>query len=164
MVSALPLPTGLSLVRAPDGGQIQLKLEPFFASKLRRLFGYVAEIALTDGEGTDAPAQIQIVTKIPWRYGRTASESPCSWVLARVQSFVSRALVAPPAQIVKLGSCVSGFADPSSGDSRSCHLVGWDTCSIDEWKAVTPTTAPAGFDLAVNRSLQFWTLFPLEYG
>ena len=47
LASALPLPTGLELMRAPDDSQTQLKLSPFFASKLRRCFGYVGEIKLS---------------------------------------------------------------------------------------------------------------------
>ena len=39
-----PLPVGLSLKRS-DTLQIQLRLAPFFARKLKRVFGYVAEIA-----------------------------------------------------------------------------------------------------------------------
>ena len=38
---ALPLPTGFELIRSPDDKQTQLKVSEFFATKMRRCFGYV---------------------------------------------------------------------------------------------------------------------------
>ena len=129
--NALPLPTGLALQRAPEGGkQLQLVATPSFATKLRRVFGYVGDLQLTDGEGTDTPAQLQIVIKIPWKYGHSSAEKENSWMYARVQAFVSKALFSQPAQVVKLGSCISGFLEPTSGTSKSCQLVGWDVCTL----------------------------------
>ena len=40
-----------------------------------------------------------------------------------------------------------GFCEPSSGDDKICQLVGWDTCEPDFWKAASPNTVPAAFDL-----------------
>ena len=88
----LPLPSGLELIRSPEGRQLQLRVSPFFASKLRRIYGYVAEIRLTSGDGTETPAQLQLVTRIPFRYGRTEAERELSWILVRLQAFVSKAL------------------------------------------------------------------------
>ena len=34
----LPLPAGLHLMRAPDDSQIQLRVAPFFARKLKKIF------------------------------------------------------------------------------------------------------------------------------
>ena len=130
------------------------------ASKLRRIYGYVGEITLTGGDGTDTPAQLQIVTRIPWRYGRRTAETGCSWVFVRVQAFVSKALFSSPAQIIKLGQCISGFAEPSSGDSKSCQLVGWDVCSIDEWRTAAPQTIPSSFDLTSNRGFYSFCFGP----
>ena len=98
---ALPLPAGLSLIRSPDslGHQIQLKVAPLFAKKMRRTFGYIAEIKLTDGEGCDNPAHLQIVTKVPWRYGPSAAETETSWVFIRIQAFTSKALFDAPARV-----------------------------------------------------------------
>ena len=36
--TVLPLPTGLELIRPPEGHQLQLQASAFFASKLRRIF------------------------------------------------------------------------------------------------------------------------------
>ena len=71
---ALPLPAGLELIRAPDDSQTQLKPSSFFDSKNRRIFGYVAEIKLSSGEGANTPAQLQVVCRIPWRYGVTSAD------------------------------------------------------------------------------------------
>ena len=117
--SVSPLPKGPALQRSPEGTQIQLKVEPFFASKLRRVFGYVGEITLTGGDGTDTPAQLQVITRIPWKFGRTAAESGCSWMYVRVQAFACKAVFASGAKVVKLGSCISGFSEPSSGPAKS---------------------------------------------
>ena len=89
--NALPLPRGISLHRAPEGGkQLQLVLAPSFASKWRRAFGFVADLQLADGEGADTPAQLKVAIKIPWKYGPSAAERENSWTYARVQAFVSK--------------------------------------------------------------------------
>ena len=91
----LPLPAGLSLVRSPGAAKcIQLRVAPFFARKLKRVFGYVDEILLINGAGTTTPAQLQVVIRIPWRYGSTAREAESSWALARLIAFTSKALFA----------------------------------------------------------------------
>ena len=119
----------------------------------------MAEIKLTSGDGTETPAQLQLVTRIPWKYGVTAQETATSWVLVRVQAFVSKALFAKAAQIVKLGSCVMGFAEPSHGKDVSCQLVGWDVVSLDDWRLQSQLTMPAQFDLISNRGHTFLSLF-----
>ena len=149
--NVLPLPRGISLRRAPAGVKgLQLVVEPFFAVKLRRVFGYVGEITLTDGDGTDTPAQLQIVIKIPWRYGTNSAETGQSWMLARLVAFVSKSLFAQPAQVVKLGSCVVGFLEPSSGAASSCQLVGWDVCPYETWRSLSPSTVPTQWDLNMD--------------
>ena len=70
--------------------------------------------------------------------------------MVRAQAFVSKALFPPPAQIVKLGSCVSGFCEPPSGDSKICQLVGWGVCPPDEWKAVAGSSFPHSFDINMD--------------
>ena len=166
LTPVLPLPAGLELMRSPEGRQLQLQVSAFFASKLRRIYGYVAEIVLTSGEGAETPAQLQLVTRIPFRYGRTTAEKEFSWIPVRLQAFVSKALFERPARALKLGMCISGFAEPSSGTARSCQVVGWDVCSLDDWRAASPASAPTVFDLAVNRAIcSFLALFPhLKYG
>ena len=101
LTGALPLPEGLSLQRPPDkvGHQIQLRVAPLFAKKMKRTFGYIAEMKLTDGEGSDTPAQLQVVTRVPWRYGQTAAETECSWLMVRIQAFTSKALFDAPARV-----------------------------------------------------------------
>ena len=165
---ALPLPSGISLQRSPAGGrQLQLVLAPNFAVKWRRAFGYVGDLQLTDGEGTDTPAQLQVVIKAPWKYGSTSAETENSWTYARVQAFVSKSLFSTPAQVVKgficresifsfswhihcLGTCVTGFIEPSSGDSKSAQLVGWDVCSFDHWRAMAGTTVPNNWEFNMD--------------
>ena len=71
--TATPLPAGMELIRAPDDSQTQLKLSPLFASENRRIFGYVAEIKLSSGEGADTPSQLQVARRAPWRYGVTSA-------------------------------------------------------------------------------------------
>ena len=71
-------------------------------------------------------------------------------MLVRVQAFVSKALFSQPAQVIKLGSCITGFTEMTSGPSKSCQLVGWDVCSLADWRTVSPNTAPAHFDLNMD--------------
>ena len=130
---------------------------PFFrcghlrvAKKLRRVIGYVGEINLTEGEGTDTPGQLQALVKIPWRYGPTSAEEENRWMLARVQAFVSKSLFSTPAQVVKLGSCVYGFLEPINGASRSCQLVGWDVCSLEFWRSASNSTVPPSWEFNMD--------------
>ena len=113
------------------------------------VFGYVAEITLTEGEGTDTPGQLQIVLRIPWKYGPTSAEREHSWMLVRVVAFVSKSPFPQPAQIVKLGSCVTGYHEPISGASKSCQIAGLDVCTIEQWRAMSPSTVPIqwGFNM-----------------
>ena len=109
---ALPLPKGLQLVLSTDESQIQIRVAPLFAKKMKRTFGYVAEIKLSFGGGSDTPAQLQLVTKVPWRYGPSAAERESSWILVRAQAFTSKALFETPARV---GSCaVSCLISPLS--------------------------------------------------
>ena len=106
--------------------------------KNRMMFGYVAEIKLSSGDGTDTPAQLHVVCRIPWRYGVTSAgvalkflsifwkfaefspfERDFSWLYVRVQAFASKALFASAATVVKMGSCLSVFAEPTSGSPKS---------------------------------------------
>ena len=55
----------------------------FFARKMKRIFGYVAEIQLSEGHGADTPAQIPIVTRglgvlAPIRARNNAAGSWCA--------------------------------------------------------------------------------------
>ena len=97
--AALPLPKGLQLMRSPDESQIQLRAAPLFARKMRRTFGYVGDIKMTSGEGSETPSLLQVITKVPWRYGSSAAERDSSWILVRLQAFTSKALFETPARI-----------------------------------------------------------------
>ena len=118
------LPKGLHLMRPPDESQIQLRVAPLFAKKTRRTFGYVAEIKLPQGGGADTPAQIQLVAKIPFRYGTSTAERETSWMLVRVQAFMSKALFQAPARV---DSCVAYFISPFS-----CRSI-WNTLRYHSW-------------------------------
>ena len=155
--TALPIPNGLKLIRPPDDKQTQLVAEPYFARKMRRAFGYVSEIVLTSGEGADTPAHLQVVCKIPWKYGSTADASSPSWILARLQAFASDALFPRKSQIVKLGSCIVGYCEPTSGDFASCQLVGRGACSPLDWAQLSPMTIPPSYDLNIAA---FGSLYP----
>ena len=94
-----PLPPGLSLKR-PGAIQLQLRLAPFFARKMKRGFGYIAEITLTSGEWTRTPAQLQVVFRAPWRYGAIPKEKDLSRMLARAIASTSKACFETPARVV----------------------------------------------------------------
>ena len=72
-------------------------------------------------------------------------------MLVRVQAFSSKALFPTSAQVVKLGSCISGYAEPSSGGPMSCQVVGWSVCTPEEWRFCSPMTIPPSFDLNISR-------------
>ena len=79
---------------------VQLRVAPFSARKLKRVFGYVAEITLTDGEGARTPAQLQIVMRAPWRYGARPQGKELSWILVRAVAFTSKACFDTAARVV----------------------------------------------------------------
>ena len=45
---------------------------------------------------------------------------------------------------------VQGFLEPSSGDTKSCQLVGWDVSSMGDWRMTNPNTVPANLDLNMD--------------
>ena len=40
-----------------------------------------------------------------------------------------------------------GYCELSSGATKSCQIVGWDTCTLDNWRQFAPNTVPSAFDL-----------------
>ena len=51
---------------------------------------------------------------------------------------------------IKLGSALMGFLEPSSGDTKSAHLVGRDVSSMEAWRAAAPNTVSAAIDLNMD--------------
>ena len=45
---------------------------------------------------------------------------------------------------------VQGFLEPSSGDTKSCQLVGWDVSTMGDWRMSNPHTVPANIDLNMD--------------
>ena len=68
VADVLPLPRGMTIARNEGDRQLQLVLADCYTRHLRRVFGYVGEIKLSDGEGTLTPAQLQVIIMVPWRY------------------------------------------------------------------------------------------------
>ena len=63
-----PLPRGMSIARSDVNNQLQLVLTDGYTRRMRRAYGFVGEIKLSDGEGTLTPAHLQIITMVHWRY------------------------------------------------------------------------------------------------
>ena len=148
---ALPLPRGFSIVKSYFNGQLQLVLSETYAGRLRPVYGFIGEIKLVwfltplllsflacggvscifgDGEGTDTPAQLQIICTIPFRFGPTADEENRIFPHARIQDFVSRAVFRVPIQALKVGESVVGYVGPTNGGSKSAQLVSWEPCGL----------------------------------
>ena len=89
------------------------------------------------------PTQLQIITLFPWRFGDLRQlETRDSFIFARVIAFASTAAFSAAACRVSVGEPVVGFLQPSSGDSRSAQLVGWHTCSLQDWQLTAGNTLP----------------------
>lgn len=163
-----PLPQGMHLPHCTANVQLQLHLGPVFAKRMKRMFGYISEITLSECDGAPTPAQVQVVALAPWRYGQTSIENGRSWIYTRVNAFASKALFAKVAQVrtfsaplifglhfhsvrvLHMGQPVMGFCEPSSGDSKSAQLVGWDVSTPDDWKAMSPNSCPRAWGLNMD--------------
>ena len=78
-----------------------------------------------------------------YRFGSSAAETEDSFVYVRIQAFLSKAAFARgPAQLLRVGPPVVGFLEPSSGSSKSAHLVGWDVANLSEWQLTSHDTFP----------------------
>ena len=84
--------------------------------------------------------------------------------MVRAQASASKALFARPAQAVKLGSCILGFAEPSSSNDLSCQLEVWDVVSPEDARFMTPLSSRSHFDLNFNRGVNFAIPISPEYG
>ena len=72
------------------------------------------------------PSQLQVVSKAPWLFGASTSETEDSYIFVRIQAFLSKAVFAhAPAVCLRVGLPVVGFLEPSSGSAKSAQLVGW---------------------------------------
>lgn len=91
-------------------------------------------------------------------------EKESRWIMVRIQDFTSKALFSTHAQIAKLGSRISGFCEPSSGTSKSCQVVGWDVCSLADWRLASPNTAPSAFDLNMDSAYALPQLSGGDFG
>ena len=74
-------------------------------------------------EDTATPVILQVVIKLPYRYGNTEAERRDSFMLARVQAFASRALLDKSFDTVALGAPVCGLLDTTAPDYKSAQLV-----------------------------------------
>ena len=86
--------------------------------------GYVG--ALEDSpamQDTATPFTAQIVTKLPFRYGKTEAERQDSYVFVRIQAFSSRACLGKSFDTVALGTPIRGVLDITTGDYNSAQLV-----------------------------------------
>ena len=142
----LPLPRGTTLSKCSFNGQLQISLSDTYARRFRRVYGYVADIKLvlptpfffpflvtgcvtpSAGEGTLTPAQLQVVTLIPWRYGATAGELCASFIWVRLNAFTSKAFFRSAVQVIAVGDAVVGYVEPTNGKCQSAQLVSWGPC------------------------------------
>ena len=116
----------------------------------------------SSGGGTPTPAQLQIVTLLPWRFGNTTQESTASAIYVRINAFVRRAISPSDFCVLSVGQPVVGFWEPTNGPSKSAHLVSrMPTFLITigvflqllfsgdllTWQRASPATLPNNFEL-----------------
>ena len=61
----IPIPKGMQLTHPTDKRQCQLILDEAFASRFRKIFGYIGEIKMIVSDFTETGAQLQIVVFLP---------------------------------------------------------------------------------------------------
>ena len=105
----LTMPKGMELVR-PDSSiphsQLGSKLSGYYATQLRRAFGYVVDILRVGSINTSSRLMVTAVVKIPFVYWATI-DRPKSWTYARFIAFPPNAAATVPGSIV-IGVPISG--------------------------------------------------------
>ena len=96
------------------------------------------------------PAQLQIIVQAPWRYGSSTSEKENSFAHCLINAFPPHAAFDCAGRLIRVGDPVAGFVEPTSGDSKSAHLIAWDVCEPDVWKMCAPASVPSYFELNPN--------------
>ena len=166
----LPLAPGMEILKSTANGQLQLHLSETYTRRMRYVFGYIAEIKLTCGEGTSTPVQLQIVCQIPYWFGDSAAERP-SFIAVRIQAFVSKALFSSAVTVLRVGMPVAGYIEPTNGPSKSAQLCSWHEAisdknrefffrpyafspfiigELDVWKTISPLTLPLCWEFGLD--------------
>ena len=97
------------------------------------------------------PALLQVVLKIPFRYGISSHERENSWVFCRVNAWASQAAFAGSAgRLVRVADPVCGFIEPTSTEKDSAQLIAWDLCDPAVWKMAAPASVPSYFEINPN--------------
>ena len=179
LLDVIPVPSGFSFARGSNLGklQLQLTLDGAYARRYRWVFGYVGDIQLAvEARGTATPTQLTIVAMIPWRYGNDAKiETEDSFIFCRIDAFASKALLtiggrilsfptpifaSDPAVIIRVGDPVSGFLEPSPGDSKSAQLTGWGKLMSPPVKGLVMKRTPLQLFFS---SISFGVICPFSF-
>ena len=122
-------------------------------------------LSLADKEhGTLTPALLQIVARLPFRYGKNRLETMDSWLDCRASAFMSTrnslvrvfantiptgaACFACDEAVLKVGSPVSGFSEGSNSKEHfGAQLTGWDLALASEWSLLDRASFPAKLEL-----------------
>ena len=108
-----------------ENHQLQLAVGRRELPNYKLVYGFVG--SMEDSklmEDTCTPVILQVVVKLPYRFGKTEAEFRDSWVFARVNAFASRACLAKSFEAVTLGTPITGVLDCTNSDYRSAQLVG----------------------------------------
>ena len=98
---------------------------PAFVSPHSGFAGYIGEAKSSKTtEDTSTPLRLQVVAKLPYRFGKTEAETKDSHIFVRVNAFASRACLDKSFDCVKLGSVVCGIWGNTSSTYHSAQLVG----------------------------------------
>ena len=110
---------------------------------------------ISDGEGTLTPAHVQVIVKVPWRFGSSQAETRASFVWVRINAFISKALFTTPVRALQVGEPIVGFVEPTNGDSKSAQLVSWSPTDLDTWRCQAAASFPNYWETHVD------ALFPI---
>ena len=96
------------------------------------------------------PASLQIVVKIPPRYGISSIEKENSWAHCLINSFSSQSAFGCAGKLIRVGDPIDGFAEPTSGGPDSSQIIAWGVCDPAVWKMTSPASVPNYFELNHN--------------
>ena len=105
--------------------KIQLSTHSDDLARFGLCYGFIGGIADSSTmDDTCAPISLQVIVKLPFRFGETAKGKEDSFLFARVNAFSSMACLGRSFESLCLGMPVRGVLELTRGTYESAQLVG----------------------------------------
>ena len=138
----IPLPEDWAFVA--NTSQLQVMLSEMESPRFQTVYGFIGpSISATDSQGTQTPAQCQVIVQLDFKYGSSELEVESSFIFVRINAYTSQACLNGDFTRLLPGTPVKGVVCRSSEKGyQSAQLVGWGPCDVAEWKGLAPDSFP----------------------